>query len=203
MACGLAPAQFRGRLRVFQVVESGGSTAHFLVGDVHQREIADLFEQPAGRQADALSVRQVAGVVIGHGRRPQQGACLLEAERVEKLRDIAHRRRVVVFLHRRPAARGVGHDGVHVRREEPGVVVGERKRPRFETAVEGERAAASLIGGDENLDAVGSKHAQCCVINRRPEHTLHAAGQKRDTGAARAGGGDMCRKRIARGQSGR
>ena len=62
---GLAVAQLAGRLGVDDVVDARRAAAQLGLGDLLQRQAGDRLEQPPRLGADALGVREVAGVVVG------------------------------------------------------------------------------------------------------------------------------------------
>jgi len=66
---GLARAEGVRDVRVFDVVEACRSAADVAIRDVDDPYVRDRREQRARRAADALCVREVAGVVIGHDQR--------------------------------------------------------------------------------------------------------------------------------------
>ena len=116
-----------------------------------QPQAGDAPQQRARRAADALAVRQVTGVVVGHGDRSRASgrsasasSSLTSRTRARQARGRGVRQPVAVLPHRRAAARRV--------RDDPVDVGGKRRRQRrgplpeiVEPAgVQLERAAAAL-----------------------------------------------------------
>ncbi len=192
---GLAVPELARGLGVEDVVDPGRAAAQLGLGDLPQLEAGDRAEQPPRLGAHALGVREVAGVVVGHGHL-ERVADRDRPELVEDLGDVAHLvgegpgpvgvRRVVgqqpgVVLHRRPAAGGVDHDpldprcfeGVH---DPPGVAL----RLGLTTVVHRQGAAAALSAGDDHFAALGLEHPSRGRVDAGEERPLHAAGEHAD-----------------------
>ena len=134
-----------------------------------------------GCVADALRVREVAGVVVRHprGDRMARGARRGRARRATSvtsrtLRANARRARptpgrpassCAVVLHRRPAAGGVDDDAVDARALEASISAGRSPRLVGLAGVQRERAAAALGGGRDHLAALGREHAHRRLVH--------------------------------------
>src|SRR5229473_5143325 len=97
---------------------------------------------------------------------------------------------MMVFLERGAAAGGVGDDGVEVFARKCGEIVAREFASGIANAgVDGERAAAELILGDDHFAAVGGEDADGGFVELGESDVGDAAGEEGHAGAARAGGG--------------
>src|SRR6266851_9333007 len=97
---------------------------------------------------------------------------------------------MIVFLEGGTAAGGVGDDGVEVFVKKCGEIVAREFASRIAKAgMRGERAAAELIFRDDHFAAVGGEDADGGFVELRECDVGDASGEKRDAGAAGAGGG--------------
>ena len=85
-----------------------------------------------------------------------------------------------IFLHRRPASGGVGHDGVELRAEHgidvaPRLLARQIEKPRVQL----QRSAARLLLGNMHFDSVLRQHANGGAIQFRKGNTRHASDQQR------------------------
>src|SRR5260370_17628470 len=98
---------------------------------------------------------------------------------------------MIVFLEGGTAAGGVGDDGVEVFAKKCGEIVAREFASGIANAgVGGERAAAKLIFWDDHFAAVGGEDADGGFVELRECDVGDASGEKRDAGAAGAGGGE-------------
>src|SRR5229473_7334695 len=97
---------------------------------------------------------------------------------------------MIVFLEGGTAAGGVGDNGVEVFAKKCREIVPREFASGIANAgVGGERAAAELIFRDDHFAAVGGEDADGSFVELRESDIGDAAGEERDAGAARAGGG--------------
>ena len=127
----LALPELTRQFRLFDVVGARRAAAHIAFRNLEQLDAGDGAQQSPRFLGDALSVRQVASVVIGDADRFDRIRRRRKAQPVEKHRDIhgelgvlggrfgvnlaGEQQRVVVDAG--SAAGGVGDDGVHITRE--------------------------------------------------------------------------------------
>src|SRR5829696_264102 len=192
-----ALTELDGGLGLDHVVDTSRSAADFGLPDLLYFHPWYLLEGLARLPADALRVRQVAGVVVGR-RNGQRIAFGHGAELLQELRDVADLRaeslrplgvlgvvaqQIAVLLHRRAAAGGVDDDVVQVQVLE-GVycLAGKVQGLLLAARVGGEGAATTLFGGDY-LAALGGEDADGCGVDGGEEDPLHAACQDADPAA--------------------
>src|SRR6266851_5537565 len=97
---------------------------------------------------------------------------------------------MIVFLEGGTAAGGVGDDGVEAFEQKCGEIVAREFASRIAKAgMRGERAAAELILRDCHFAAVGGEDADGGFVELGESDIGDAAGEERDAGAARTGGG--------------
>src|SRR5438128_775168 len=104
-----------------EVVDARAAAAAPRVGDIDDRHALDLLQKRAGLRADALAVREVAGILVrdpdgppGAPRTWLQDLAEIADARREPLRPVGPggvvREELAVVLHMRPAAGGVDDD---------------------------------------------------------------------------------------------
>jgi hypothetical protein len=185
-------AEPRRDLRVLEVVDPRRAAAQLPVGRLDEGG-ADCGEEAAWGGPLALSVRQVAGVVVGDdGTRLEPRPP--HTEPVEERGDVAHARgkaarplllgaageQLRIGAHAGAAARRGAQDRVDVVGEGGEIAAGERERQVVLAGMQGEGAAAPLTRGHHDLDTVVGEDLYRRLEDRRPEHLLHAAGEERD-----------------------
>lgn len=209
VAC-LACAEVGGRLRVEQVVDARGAAANLGFGaNLQQLYAGDRPQQLAWLIANALSVGEMAGVVIGHAalkpvpRRPRR-------DRGQHLGDILDPRgegagflgakELPVLLHRRAAAGGVYDHVVEWRQLGEGPDSGRRARYRLRlgAAVKLERAAALGRLRCKYFETLGGEHPDRGQMHLRVENPLHASQEQAYPAALFAPRRGMCRYPGAR-----
>src|SRR5690606_42116959 len=84
----LAAAELAGGFGIDEVVDTGGAAAEVRLGDLRNVQAGDGAQELAGLGSHALSVRQVAGVVVGDRHR-QRMARSRGTELDEHLADVA------------------------------------------------------------------------------------------------------------------
>ena len=191
-----------GYLGLHQVVDAGRPAAEVGLGEIDQPEPRDRAQDCARRLPHALAVREVTGLVVGHGQveRPPRLRQVLRQE----LADVPHPRadggrpRVIpeempVVAESRSAASGVRDDPVGVR-EGRGVPPGQLPRGAPIAPVEMKRAAAPLLLGHDHAVPGARQEAHRRAVDLGEELRLDASLQHRD-GPARAPAG---RKRLGR-----
>ena len=154
-------------------------------------------QQIARRLADALRVRQVAGVVVRDAQ-PRSDAAAPAARRAPTthLGDVAHARReraralgprrivgeqLAVLLHRRSAAGGVDGDPLDAGALEASIV--RRANARASSSRPACSASAPQQPWSARRDhvaAFGGQHVDGRVVHVRKDEPLHAAGQQAD-----------------------
>lgn len=177
---------------LFQVVDAGRPAAYIAFRHFEQRQVGDALEQLARRLGDALRVRRVTGIVIGQLERLRQRRWRLQSQLGQEhahvfhlpgerfglaLRGMVLKKQPVLF-DPRPAARRVGHDGIHILRRDSKIVERQLPRSLVFALVHGQRAAAALAWRDGDLDAVPGEHPQRGPVDFRREHLLDAARQQ-------------------------
>ena len=179
-----------------EVVDTRRTAA--LVGPLHfnQFEARDGSEQPARRLPDALAVRQMTGILIGHAQ-GQRIQWRHQTQRVQPFRDVtnplrqfpgagvifaARRKQPRIFLQRRAAPRGVGHDGVTGNRQKR-VQHPSRQRTCHiaKACMHGQGSATPLPGRDDHLAAVGLQDPQRRFIERGECQLRDAPGEQGHT----------------------
>ncbi len=91
VACFTRP-QLSGGLWLDQVIDSGAPTADLGFGRCQQLDAGNRLQERARLRPDALAVRQMAGVVVGDGRRRGDGRRVHQADCVEELGHVTHAR---------------------------------------------------------------------------------------------------------------
>src|SRR6266481_6418798 len=151
----------------------------------------------------------MAGVVIGHGL-PElaQGKLRVDEDlgdvprlRGEAFRDLAGKP-VAVFLERGAAARGIGHDHVHVAGE------ARHEAPREPTElveparVQMQGATASLRAGDDHVPTGGGEQARGARVDVGEKEALNAAREQSRPAPCLAARGDEFPQRLRGGGGG-
>lgn len=176
-----------------EVVDPGATAAAFGIGDLGDRDALDRTQQRARLHPDALTMREVAGVLV-HDTQRTRGAV---RPRPRDLRHIAHARAegaaalgpggillkyVAVGFQVRAAARRVHDDRKVVTGERVDVQSGELPRVLAVTGVRVQRAAAQLLDrdGDTVTVALEDSHGRSLGITERLTH--HAPGEHAHVG---------------------
>ena len=199
---GLARAERGGDVGVLDVVEAGRPAARVAVGNLHHAQVRHGCQQRPRRPADALRVREMAGVVVRDGQRLAQRGRRDRSERVEEFGDVAHARRRTArsasscarprnawpysFIADPHPAALVTIASTSVGKRTGQRVCPRRRRDRASPLCSASAPQQPWPGGHHHLDAVGRKHAQRRQRDVRRERLLHAPGQQRHTRALRA-----------------
>ena len=190
----LAIAELLGGRRFHQVVDAGAAAADLGLAHRQQLEAGNRAEQIARRLADALRVREMAGIVVGDAQRRRLARRGRRTERGQHLADVAHPggeragavrplrvagQQLAVLLHRRTASGGVHGDDFDARPLERGdCAAGKAPRFRQPSRMQRERAAASLSAGRDDVAAFGRQHSYAGGVDVREHHPLDAPGEQ-------------------------
>ncbi len=196
---GLLLAERGGDLRLIEVISAGAAATDLSIRQLAKFHAGNAAQQLARLPADALRMREVAGIVIGDlAWKPSAGRRLAQAEPLEKHAHIEHalaerfrarlvrraREHEVILVHGGAAAGGIGEDGLHIERESVEVAPGKGLRGPQISGVPGQPAAAALPGRRHHLYAVAREHLDGGRVDVGIEHALRATQQQGDAGAA-------------------
>ena len=202
----LARAELGRGLRLHEVVDAGRAAAQLPVGGLEQLEPGDRRAAASrGWRADALGVRQVAGVVVGDaeraaGARGACGSCAASSSwtsrtlAAERRRALGPRRvvgqQVRVVLHRRAAAGDVDRDDVErPRRRRSSRARAPAPRPRRPRAAAARRSSAAAGGAWTSQPSAASTRTRGGVDVAEEDAldaALHEARRARAASRARA-----------------
>ena len=198
---GLARAERGGDVGMLHVVEAGRPAARVAVGNLHHAQVRHAGQQRPRCPADALRVREMAGVVVRDRQWtwPAEPARSVRAPRGTRRRRARARQTCASaascarprnawpysFIADPHPAALVTIASTSVGKARASAVC-PLVRAICLAAVQRERAAAALALRDHDLDAVGRKHPQRRQRDLRRQCLLHAAGQQRYTRALQA-----------------
>src|SRR5262250_363853 len=181
----LHPPQLLGHGWLGQIVDARAPAAELGVLDVHQREAGNAAEKGARLGAYLLTMDEMAGVVIrdGEGKLTQREIRVHEDFRnVSRLVREARRslggEPMPVFLERRAAARGIGHDQFEIGRKAPHQLGRETAELVEAARMQVERSAAPLTTRHHHVPPRGGEEPSRPGVHVGEEEALHTAGEE-------------------------
>ena len=206
MCAALRSPSSRAASRLDQVVDAGAAAADLLLGERQQLDAGNRAQQIARRLADALRVREVAGVVIRHAHRERMPRRSRRTELGEDLGDVAHARRERArALGPRADRRRAAAPYSFIDDPQPAALTAMRSTParsntsivrRAKARASSSRPACSASapqhpcsGGATTSQPSAASTLTVASLTRGNDEALHAAGQQADGQPAFADGG--------------